>query len=67
MSALLSVTFKVKDPYRLKDYTSRVPVTMAPFNDKMLSRGKIGKTFNVEFNHQIEGVFEFPSEAALEG
>ena len=66
MPALLSVTIKVKDPERLKEYISQVPPTMAPFNAKMLSRGKLSKTLNGEFKHQIEAVFEFPSEAALD-
>lgn len=66
MSALLSVTLKVKDPDRLKEYIAQVPATMAPFKATMISRGKISKVLNGEISHQIEAVFEFPSEAALE-
>ena len=65
MSALLSVTIQVKDPDRLKEYIAQVPATMAPFDAKMLSRGKLGKTLNGTLTHQIEAVFEFPSEDAL--
>jgi uncharacterized protein (DUF1330 family) len=67
MSALLSVTIQIKDPSRLKDYIAQVPATMAPFDAKMLSRGKLSKTLNGELTHQIEAVFEFPSEDALNG
>ena len=66
MPALLSVTVQIKDPDRLKEYIAQVPATMAPFQAKMISRGKISKIINGEINHQIEAVFEFPSEEALE-
>ena len=59
MPALLSVTVTVKDTDRLKEYIGKVPATMAPFNAKMLSRGKITKAINGEPSHQIEAVFEF--------
>ena len=67
MSALLGVTIQVKDPDRLKDDIAQVPATMAPSDAKMLSRGELGKTLNGELNHQIEAVFELPSEDALHG
>ena len=67
MSALLSVTIRIKDPARLKDYISQVPPTMAPFGAKMLSRGKIAKNLLGERGHQMEAVFEFPDAGALEG
>ena len=66
MPALLSVTVRVKDPSRLKEYISQVPATMAPFNAKMLSRGKIMKTINGERNHQIEAIFEFADAEAID-
>ena len=65
MPALLSVTVKVKNPERLKEYIGQVPATMAPFNARMLSRGKITKTINGERNHQIEAVFEFDDAEAI--
>jgi len=64
MPALLSV--KVKDPDRLKEYISQVPATMAPFNAKMLSRGKIAKAISGEPNHQIEAVLEFADAEAID-
>ena len=41
MTALLSVTIRVKDPERLKEYMAEVPATMKPFGAKMLSRGRV--------------------------
>lgn len=66
MPALLSVTVKVKEPQGLKEYIGKVPATMAPFNAKMLSRGKITKTINGERSHQIEAVFEFNDSEAID-
>ena len=66
MSALLSVTIAVKDPEKLKDYISKVPPTMAPHGAKMLARGKLAKVLNGNVAHQMEVVFEFPSEDALD-
>ena len=66
MTALLSVTIQVKDADRLKECIGQVPATMAPFEAKMLNRGKLSKTLNGELNHQIEAVFEFPSEKTLD-
>ena len=66
MSALLSVTITVKDPEKLKSSISKVPTTMAPHGAKMLSRGKVAKALNGEVAHQMEAVFEFPSEDAID-
>jgi len=66
MSALLSVTITVKDPEKLKSYISKVPATMAPHGAKMLSRGKVAKMLNGTAAHQLEAVFEFPSEDAID-
>ena len=66
MSALLSVTIRVKNPEKLKSYISQVPATMAPHGAKMLSRGKVAKALNGEVAHQMEAVFEFPSEDAID-
>jgi uncharacterized protein (DUF1330 family) len=66
MSALLSVTIAVKDSEKLKNYISKVPSTMAPHGAKMLSRGKVAKVLNGEVEHQMEAVFEFPSEDAID-
>ena len=66
MSALLSVNIQVKDPVKLKSYIAQVPSTMAPHGAKMLSRGKIAKVLNGEVAHQMEVVFEFPSEDAID-
>ena len=66
MSALLSATVQVKNPEKLKSYISQVPATMAPHGAKMLSRGKIAKVLNGEVAHQMEAVFEFPSENAID-
>jgi uncharacterized protein (DUF1330 family) len=66
MSALLSVTIAVKDPEKLKDYISKVPPTMAPHGAKMLARGKLAKVLNGEIAHQMEALFEFPSEDAID-
>ena len=66
MSALMSATIRVKDPEKLKSYISQVPSTMAPYGAKMLSRGKVAKVLNGEISHQMEAVFEFPSEEAID-
>ena len=66
MSALLTVTVAIKKPERLQEYISQVPATMAPFDAKMLSRGKLKKMLNGERGHQVEAVFEFPSAEAIE-
>jgi uncharacterized protein (DUF1330 family) len=66
MSAILSVTIAVKDSEKLKNYISKVPSTMAPHGAKMLSRGKVAKVLNGEVEHQMEAVFEFPSEDAID-
>ena len=66
MSALLSVTITIKDPEKLKNYISKVPSTMAPHGAKMLARGKVAKALNGEVAHQMEAVFEFPSEDAID-
>ena len=66
MSALLSATVQVKNPEKLKSYISQVPATMAPHGAKMLSRGKVAKLLNGEVAHQIEVVFEFPGEDAID-
>ena len=66
MSALLSVTITVTDPEKLKSYISKVPSTMAPHGAKMLSRGKVAKVLNGNVAHQMEAVFEFPSEDAID-
>ena len=67
MSALLSVTVRVKDPERLKEYMAQVPATMKPFGAKMLSRGRLANQLKGERGHQIEAVFEFASSDALNG
>ena len=66
MTALLSVTVKVKDPAKLQEYIPQVPATMAPHGGKMVGRGKVTKMLNGEVEHQIEALFEFPSEEALD-
>ncbi|HAN30708.1 MAG TPA: DUF1330 domain-containing protein [Myxococcales bacterium] len=67
MPALLSVTVKVKNPDRLKEYISQVPGTMAPFSAKMIGRGKVAKSLDGERSHHIEALFEFPDAAAIDG
>ena len=66
MSALLTVTIQVKDPEKLKSYIQKVPPTMGPHGAKMIARGKVAKVLNGEFNHQMEAIFEFPSEEAID-
>ena len=66
MSALLSVTITVKDPEKLKAYVSQVPATMAPHGAKMIGRGKVARQLNGEVSHQIEALFEFPDDAAID-
>ena len=66
MSALLSVTIKVKNPAKLQEYVSQVPPTMAPHGGKMIGRGKVAKMLNGEVSHQMEAMFEFPSEESLD-
>ena len=66
MPALLSVTIQLKNPDKFKEYVAQVPATMAPHGAKMLARGKISKMLSGEIPHQIEAVFEFPDEAALQ-
>ena len=66
MSALLSVTVTIKDPEKLKNYISQVPATMAPHGAKMVARGKVAKALNGEVAHQMEALFEFPSEDAID-
>ena len=65
MSALLSVTIKVKNPEKLKEYVSQVPATMAPHGAKMLGRGKVAQLLNGALEHQIEALFEFPDADAI--
>ena len=67
MTALLSVTIRVKDPERLKEYMAQVPATMKPFGAKMLSRGRVANQLKGERAHQLEAVFEFPSSEDLNG
>ena len=64
--AILSVTIQVKNPEKLQEYVSQVPMTMQPFGAKMLARGKVQKMLNGALTHQIEAVFEFPSTEAIE-
>ena len=67
MSTYLSAIITVKNPEKLKEYISQVPATMAPFGAKLVCRGKVQSVLAGEAKHQIEAVFEFPSEDALHG
>ena len=66
MPVYLSAIVTVKNPEKLKSYISQVPATMAPFNAKLVCRGKVQKVLAGEGKHQIEAVFEFESAEAIE-
>ena len=66
MSALLSVTIKVKNPEKFKEYISQVPATMAPHGGEKIGRGKLAKTLVGDVAHHMEALFQFPSTDALD-
>jgi len=66
MATLMAGTLRVKDPEKLKVYASQVGATIAPHGGKMLARGKVAKQLCGELDYQIQVVFEFPSEDAIE-
>ena len=66
MPTYLSAIVTVKNPEKLKAYISKVPETMAPFNAKLVCRGKVQKTLSGEGNHQIEAIFEFASPEVID-
>ena len=65
MSAYVSAKIQVKNPEKLKEYISQVPATMAPYGGTLVCRGKVSKTLLGQATHQIEAVFGFPSEEAI--
>ena len=67
MSVFLSVTVKVKNPEKLKEYISQVPATIAAHGGEKVSRGKVVKTLAGDADYQIAAVFRFPSLEVLEG
>ena len=67
MSAFLSVTVRVKNPEKLKQYISLVPATIAAHGGEKTSRGKVKKTLAGSADYQIAAVFRFPSLEAIEG
>ena len=66
MSAFLSVTIRVKDQEKLKNYISQVPATIAAHGGEKVSRGKVVKTFAGETKHQLAAVFRFPDVEAID-
>ena len=67
MSAFLSVTVKVKNQEKLKQYIGQVPATIAAHGGEKVSRGKVAKVLAGEADYQICAVFRFPSVDAIDG
>ena len=67
MSVFLSVTIRVKDPAKLKEYISQVPATIAAHGGEKVSRGKVAKTLAGNADYQMAAVFRFPTMDALDG
>ena len=66
MSAFLSVTIRVKDQAKLKEYISQVPATIAAHGGEKVSRGKVAKTLSGDVNYQLAAVFRFPTTEAID-
>jgi len=66
MPALVTATVQIKNPEKFKEYASKVPETMSAHGGKMLTRGKLVQPLAGERGHQVEAVFEFPSQAAAQ-
>lgn len=67
MSVFLSVTIKVKNQQKLKQYIGQVPATIAAHGGEKVSRGKVAKVFAGSADYQMSAVFRFPSMEAIEG
>lgn len=66
MSVLVSATVQMKNPEKFKEYASKVPETMGVHGGKMVARGKLSKPLAGEYNHQVEALFEFPTQDAAQ-
>ena len=66
MPVIVSATVQIKNPEKFKEYASKVPATMGAHGGKMLTRGKLVKPLAGECGHQIEAIFEFPSQEAAQ-
>ena len=67
MSVLLSVTVKVKNPEKLKQYISQATATIAAHGGEKVSRGKVLKTLAGNADYQLAVVFRFSDLETLEG
>jgi uncharacterized protein (DUF1330 family) len=66
MSVLVSATVQMKNPEKFKEYASKVPETMDAHGGKMIARGKMVKQLAGEYAHQVEAIFEFPTQEAAQ-
>ena len=66
MSALVSATVQMKNPEKFKEYASKVPETMGAHGGKMVARGKLTKALAGDYAHQVEALFEFPTQEAAQ-
>ena len=66
MPALVTATVQIKNPEKFKEYASKVPETMGAHGGKMIARGKLAKSLAGECGHQVEAIFEFPSQEAAQ-
>jgi uncharacterized protein (DUF1330 family) len=66
MPALVSATVQIKNPEKFKEYASKVPETMGAHGGKMIARGKLSKPLAGEHAHQVQAIFEFPTQEAAQ-
>ena len=67
MSVFVTATIQMNNPEKFKEYASKVPETMGAHGGKMVARGKLCKPLAGEYAHQIEAIFEFPTQEAAQG
>ena len=66
MAAFFISTTKIKNPEKFQEYAGKAGPTFAPFDGKMILRGKAGDTLAGASDHQGVGVVRFPDMEALE-
>lgn len=56
---------QVKDPDKWRDYCSRVPATLAPWNGQVMMRGSRLTVFHGEHGSTLAVVLRFPDAASV--
>ena len=66
MKAFIIATVTIKEENKLKEYSRAAVETMHAYGGKAVGKGKFSGTLTGSADHQVAGVFEFPSEDAID-